>query len=133
MRTLELKTQEIRRVYRLDFTNGELLWDDPMPPETTAQVLGPSASVINRTSLLAWSLMSLPEVDVADLAFSGWMMMSLSTGADFDDVAFQNEVAEIVRRVKHVRRHDTNFRGFTHSPIVGSFPTNTCAEARAPI
>jgi hypothetical protein len=100
------RTQEINRVYRLDFNNGEAEWDDPMPPEITAQLLGQSAtSLINRTSLLAWALMGLREVEVADLAFDGWMKVNVITDTAFDEIAFTSNVAAVVARVKQVPKH----------------------------
>ena len=51
-------TKEISREYRVDFNNGETHWDDAIPPEVTSGVLGkPAICIIDRTSLLAWSLM----------------------------------------------------------------------------
>jgi hypothetical protein len=97
-------TQEITRVYRLDFNFGEPEWDDPMPHDVTSEVLGRRAmSTINRTSLLAWSLMNLPCVEVADLTLGGWMKVVISSGSNFDEPAFKTAIAEIVQRVRDVR------------------------------
>ena len=66
---MEHVTHEITQEYRLDFEGGEAGWDDPIPPEVTSRVLGREATcTINRTSLLAWSLMNIAHVQVADLA-----------------------------------------------------------------
>jgi hypothetical protein len=66
-------TKEIAREYRLDFSNGETHWDDPMPAGVIAGVLGREAAcIIDRTSLLAWSLMmDIREVEVADVTIHG--------------------------------------------------------------
>jgi hypothetical protein len=97
-------TYEITREYRLDFDNGEPGWEDRIPAEITSGVLGRhSTCVINRTSLLAWALMKMPEVQVADLACGGWIKIVISTGPGFDEVVFRREVAEVLAGVKKVR------------------------------
>ena len=101
---MEQLTQEITREYRLNFNNGELEWDDPIPPEVTSNVLGrPTGTVINRTSLLAWSLMSLPSVEVADLVGGGWIEIRLGTDANFDELQFKLQVSELVAEIREVR------------------------------
>ncbi len=101
---MQHSTREITRVYRLDFDNGEAHWDDPIPPEITSNVLGTKATcIISRTSLLAWSLMNIPGVEVADLSCEGWIQIAVATGADFDEVAFRNEVETIISDVRLVR------------------------------
>jgi hypothetical protein len=96
-------TQEITRQYRLDFRNDEPEWDDPILPEVTSRLLGRKATcIISRTSLLAWSLMSLPQVDVADLTAGGWIKIAISTGPDFEEAAFKSEVASILAGVRQV-------------------------------
>jgi hypothetical protein len=127
-------TQEIRRVYRLDFDHGEASWDDPMPPEITSDVLGRRAtSIINRTSLLAWSLMNLRHVDVADLSFGGWIKISITTGPDFDEGAFQREVAEVVHRVSQVVSDRALRRTDMHSLVESTFSLPAgFAAAQAP-
>jgi hypothetical protein len=100
-------TREITREYRLDFNNGEMHWDDPMPPDVTSGVLGkPTTCIIDRTSLLAWSLMmNVREVAVADLTAGGWMKVSITTGSSFDETNFTREVADTVTSVTQVPRH----------------------------
>jgi hypothetical protein len=62
-----------RLASRLHF-NEDPLWEDPIPPEITSNVLARRVtSVINRTSLLAWCLMNIPSVEVADLTGGGWI------------------------------------------------------------
>jgi hypothetical protein len=101
---MEHVPEEITREYRLDFNHGETAWDDPMPPEIICNVLGRNATCrINRTSLLAWSLMNIPQVQVADVACGGWIRISISTGADFDELVFKREVADIVAGIRQVR------------------------------
>ena len=101
---MEHVTHEITREYRLDFEGGEAGWDDPIPPEVTSRVLGREATcTINRTSLLAWSLLNIAHVQVADLACGGWIKIVISTGPDFDESAFRAEVAGVLDGVKSVR------------------------------
>src|SRR5687767_8851780 len=96
-------TEKITREYRLYF-NDEASWEDRIPPEITSNVLARRVtSVINRTSLLAWCLMNIPSVEVADLTGGGWIEIRVSTGPDFDEEPFKAEVADIVARVKQVR------------------------------
>ena len=104
---MERVTKEITREYRLDFNNGEAHWDDPIPPEVTCGVLGkPATHIINRTSLLAWSLMmSLRDVAIADVTGEGWMKISITTGPDFDEAAFTRDVAETLTAVTLVRSY----------------------------
>jgi hypothetical protein len=99
-------THEIRREYRLNFNRGEPEWDDPISPDVTSDVLGRrTGTVINRTSLLAWSLMNLPCVEVADLVGGGWMEIRLNIDPDFDELNFQFQVAELVASVRDIRAH----------------------------
>ena len=99
--------KEITREYRLDFNHGETHWQDPIPPEVTSGVLGKATTrIINRTSLLAWSLMmSLGHVTVADVTADGWMKIAVTSEGDFDEDAFTWEIAETLTAVKAVRRH----------------------------
>jgi hypothetical protein len=100
-------TREITREYRLDFNNGEGHWCDRIPPEVTCNVLGrPATRIINRTSLLAWSLMmNLRDVAIADVTAEGWMKISITTGPKFDEAAFTREVAETLTAVTRVRSY----------------------------
>jgi hypothetical protein len=128
-------TQEIKRVYRLDFNNGEPDWDDPIPSEVASSVLGrKTTSMINRTNLLAWALMDMPQVQVADLAFEGWIMISISPDAHFDELTFKSEVATIVRFVRQVHR-DRGQRDADLPSIAGSVMPMAAAfsEAREPL
>jgi hypothetical protein len=101
---MQHSTEEIARAYRLDFDNGEAHWDDPMPTDITSGVLGTKATcIISRASLLAWSLMNIPEVEVADLTWEGWIRVSIKTGVEFDETAFKAEVETILTGVKLVR------------------------------
>ena len=103
---MEQLTVEITREYRLNFNKGEPQWDDPIPPEVTSNVIGyRTTTIINRTSLLAWSLMMLPQVEVADLAAGGWIEIRLRTETDFDELSFQFEVAELVAIIRQFRAH----------------------------
>jgi hypothetical protein len=89
-------TQEITREYRLDFSRGEAEWDDPIPPEVTSGVLGRrTKATIKRTSLLAWSLMNITEVEVADVTAGGWIKIRIRTEADFDEDAFDTRSATL--------------------------------------
>jgi len=98
------ETQEITREYRLNFNNDEGIWDDPIPPEITSSVLGRTATCsISRTSLLAWSLMNIPQVEVADVECGGWIKIVIKTGAAFDEDAFKREVTEVLTGVTRVR------------------------------
>src|SRR5688572_9577581 len=99
--------EEMSREYRLHFNNGETHWNDPIPPEVTSGVLGKrTTSVINRTSLLAWSLMmNLREVHVADVTADGWMKIQISTGPEFEEAAFTRDVAQTILEVSQVRSH----------------------------
>ena len=95
---------EIRREYRLQFDCNDPAWDDPISPTTSSGVLGWVVThVIRRTSLLAWSLTKIPDVEVADLADSGCVEIRIRTGADFDEPAFKAEVTAVVAKVKLVR------------------------------
>ena len=97
-------TEEITREYRLHFNDEDSSWENPIPPEITSNILARRVtSVINRTSLLAWCLMNIPSVEVADLTGGGWIEIRISTGPDFDEEPFKAEVADIVARVKQVR------------------------------
>jgi hypothetical protein len=97
-------TEEITREYRLHFNDEDPLWEDQIPPEITSNVLARRVTwVINRTSLLAWCLMNIPAVEVADLTGGGWIEIRISTGPGFDEEPFKAEVADIVARVKQVR------------------------------
>ena len=101
-----LAAQEIAREYRLDFNTGEAHWDDPIAPEVTSEVLGTRTTcIISRTSLLAWTLTHIAEVDVADVTAEGWIKISLNTGPDFDEATFRGEISAVVSRVLGVRRH----------------------------
>ena len=123
-------TQEITRVYRLDFNFGEPEWDDPMPHDVTSDVLGRRAmSTINRTSLLAWSLMNLPSVEVADLTLGGWMKVVISSGSSFDEPAFKIAIAEIVQRVRNIRCAQGNRRTSTIDLRSGP-PSSAAPELR---
>ena len=95
---------EITREYRLDFDVLEADWDDPLLPEVTSKVLGRKTTyTMTRTGLLAWSLMEVAHVQMADVTCAGWMKIVISTGSDFDEQAFRTEVAEVIARVKGVR------------------------------
>jgi hypothetical protein len=116
--------KEITREYRLDFTQGEAHWDDPIPPEVTSQVLGKQATcIISRTSLLSWSLMmNIREVEVADVTVDGWIQIAVRTGPDFDEKAFGRSVAETMAEVKQVRsqlspKHGAFRRGRAGQPV----------------
>jgi hypothetical protein len=96
--------QEMTREYRLDFDSGDADWDDPVPPEVTSDVLGRKMTcTISRTSLLAWSLMNISEVQVADLVCGGWIKIVVGTGDDFDEAAFKADIARVVSDVRAVR------------------------------
>src|SRR5215208_3560838 len=100
---MELLSQEIRREYRVNFNNGEAEWDDPISPEVTSDVLGRSTGItINRTSLLAWSLMNLPHVEVADLVGGGWIEIRVETDADFDELTFKLQIADVVAEIREL-------------------------------
>jgi hypothetical protein len=125
-------TQEITRVYRLEFNLGEPEWDDPMPHDVTCDVLGRRAmSTINRTSLLAWSLMKLPCVELADLTFEGWMKIVICSGADFDDARFKMAVDEIVQQVRDVRCGQGRRRASSITLASAGADVIGCPEARA--
>ncbi len=103
---MEHLTQELTREYRLNFNKGEPEWNDPIPPEVTSDVLGRrTGTVINRTSLLAWSLMNLPCVEVADLVGGGWIEIRLSTDSDFDELTFKFQIAELVTNIRELRAY----------------------------
>ena len=58
--------------YQLDFDVSEADWDDPLLPEVTSKVLGEEPSfTMTRTSLLAWSLMEVAHVQMADVFAPG--------------------------------------------------------------
>ena len=106
---MEQLSQEIRREYRLNFDKGEPAWDDPIAPEVTSEVLGRSTdTIINRTSLLAWSLMKLPHVEVADLVGGGWIEIRVETGADFDELTLKFQIADIVAEIREIRPYRLN-------------------------
>jgi hypothetical protein len=101
-----LAAQEIAREYRLDFNNGEAHWDDAIAPEVTSEVLGTRTTcIISRTSLLAWTLTHIAEVDVADVTAEGWIKISLNTGPAFDEASFREAISAVLNRVLGVRRH----------------------------
>lgn len=101
---MEHDTQEITRQYRLNFNHGEVLWDDPMPPEITSDVTGmKTTGTIDRTSLLALSLLNISQVETADLAFQGWIRILVRTSADFDEATFMRDVADVVSGIKRLR------------------------------
>jgi hypothetical protein len=115
---MEQLAKEITREYRVDFNKGETEWNDPIPPEVTSDVLGNRTTcVISRTSLLAWSLMRLPHVEVADLARGGWIKVRLNTDEEFDEVSFKLEVAELIASIREVRPHKAKgLPGFLSPP-----------------
>ena len=120
---MEHVPEEITREYRLDFNHGEAAWDDPMPPEIICNVLGRNATCrINCTSLLAWSLMNIPQVQVADVACGGWIRISISTGTDFDELVFKREVADIVAGIRQVRSDGITRAGHTGGACNGRAP-----------
>jgi hypothetical protein len=97
-------TEESTREYRVHFNDDASLWEDPIPSEISSNVLARRmTSIINRTSLLAWSLMNMPFVEVADLTEGGWIEVRLSTGPEFQEEPFKAEVLDIIARVKQVR------------------------------
>jgi hypothetical protein len=101
---MQHNTLEIAREYRLDFDVLEGDWDDPMLPEITSKALGRKTTfTMTRTSLLAWSLMDITHVEMADLTGGGWMKIIVSTGPDFDEQAFRCEVEDVLARVTSVR------------------------------
>jgi hypothetical protein len=96
--------EEITREYRLEFNNNDPAWNDFIAPEISSRVLARRVThVINRTSLLAWSLSNISSVEVADLTASGSMEIRISTGRDFDEDAFKAEVAEVLATVRQVK------------------------------
>jgi hypothetical protein len=98
------RTEESTREYRVYFNDDPFLWEDPIPPEISSNVLARRmTSTINRTSLLAWSLMNIPTVELADLTEGGWIEVRISTGPEFDEEPFKAEVLDIIARVKQVR------------------------------
>jgi len=102
-------SQEIRREYCLNFNSGEPEWDDPISPQITSEVLGRiTSTVINRTSLLAWSLMNLPHVEVADLVGGGWIEIRVGTDGDFDELSFKLQIADVVAEIRQVRPYCPN-------------------------
>ena len=115
---MEHVTREITREYRLDFNGGETGWDDPIRPEATSLVLGRRATcTISRTSLLAWSLMTISAVQVADLTCEGWIKIVISIDADFDEVAFRSELAKIVADVRDVPGTRPSWRRDAARPV----------------
>ena len=105
---MEQLSQEIRREYRLNFNTGPE-WDDPISPEVTSNVLGRrTGTIINRTSLLAWSLMSLPHVEVADLVGGGWIEIRVETDSEFDELSFKLQVADVVAEILQLRPYRPN-------------------------
>ena len=98
------RTEESTREYRVYFNDDVSVWEDPIPAEISSHVLARRmTSIINRTSLLAWSLMNIPSVEVADLTEGGWIEVRISTGPEFDEEPFKAEVLDIIARVKQVR------------------------------
>jgi hypothetical protein len=101
---MEQLTQEITREYRLNYNKGEPEWDDPIPPEITFNVLGDrTGTAMNRASLLAWSLMSLPGVEAANMVGGSSIEIRLSTDAEFNELTFKFQVAELVANVREIR------------------------------
>ena len=101
---MDWRTEESTREYRVYFNDDACVWEDPIPPEISSNVLARRmTSIINRTSLLAWSLMNTPCVEVADLTEGGWIEVRLYTGPEFDEEPFKAEVLDIIARVKQVR------------------------------
>jgi hypothetical protein len=97
------RAEESTREYRVYFNDGSV-WEDPIPPEVSSNVLARRmTSSINRTSLLAWSLMNIPAVELADLTEGGWIEVRISTGPEFNEEPFKAEVLDIIARVKQVR------------------------------
>ena len=123
---MEYDTAEISRQYRLNFDRGESLWDDPIPPEITSNVIGIQTTMtINRTSLLAWSLLNISHVETADLAFDGWIKLLIRTSTSFDEAAFKREIADIVAGVKQLRsQHDrlSDVVSAESAPLASAFP-----------
>src|SRR5215211_4760114 len=108
---MEHLSQEIRREYRLNFNTGPE-WDDPISPEVTSDLLDRrTGTVINRTSLLAWSLMNLPHVEVADLVGGGWIEIRVETDADFDELTFKLQIADVVAEIRELRPYRPTLRG----------------------
>jgi hypothetical protein len=100
---MEQLTEEVTGEYRLNFNKGEPEWDDPIAPEVTSDVLGRrTGTVINRTGLLAWSLMSLPCVEMANLLGDGRIEIRVSTGSGFDELTFKFQVAELVSNIREI-------------------------------
>jgi hypothetical protein len=98
------RTEESTREYRVYFNDDACVWEDPIPPGISSNVLARRmTSMINRTSLLAWSLMNIPSVEVADLTEGGWIHVRISTGPEYDEEPFKAEVLDIIARVKQVR------------------------------
>jgi hypothetical protein len=109
--------EEITREYRLEFNTDEALWDEPIAPETSSTVLARRVThALNRTSLLAWSLMNISSVEVADVTGNGWIEIRISTGSDFDEGAFKAEVANALARVRQVESAQSAGSMFRSSP-----------------
>jgi hypothetical protein len=117
---MEYDTAEISRQYRLNFDRGESLWDDPIPPEITSDVIGIQTTMtINRTSLLACSLLNISHVETADLAFDGWIKLLIRTSTSFDEAAFKREITDIVAGVKQLRSQNDHL-----SDLVSAAPAS---------
>ena len=101
--------QEIRREYRLNFDKGEPDWNDSIYPDVTSEMLGRRTGIIiNRTSLLAWSLMKLPQVEVADLVGGGWIEIRVETDADFDELTFKLQIADVLADIRDLPAYRSN-------------------------
>jgi len=106
---MEQSTPEIRREYRLNYSKGELEWDDPIPPEMMSNVLGKrTGTVMNRATLLACSLMTLPCVEAANMVGEGSIEIRLSTDAEFNELTFKFQVAELIADVRELRAYRAN-------------------------
>src|SRR5687768_753284 len=92
--------------YRLKIHKGDTAWDDPIAPEVTSDVLGArTATVISRTSLLAWSLMNLPCVEIAHVVGAGRIDLTVKKDAEFDRLEFTFQVAELVFETRELHAH----------------------------
>jgi hypothetical protein len=63
---------------------------------------------MNRTSLLAWSLMKLSQVEVADLVGGGWIEIRVETHADFDELTFKLQIAGVLAEVRDLPAYRSN-------------------------
>jgi hypothetical protein len=50
-------------------------------------------------------MMNLRDVAIADVTAEGWMKISITTGPNFDEAAFTQEVAETLTAVTGVRSY----------------------------